>query len=491
MSLHKITAGSGYDYLTRQVAVQDSTEKGHLGLASYYTQRGESPGVWLGSGMAGIDGLDAGDQVTAEQMQNLFGAGMHPLAQQRMDALHGPGLTEADYREVSRLGTPFKIFSPDVSPFRVEVAKRLAALNLLDGVPSRTAVVAEERARIRTEVGREFFRAEFGREPADARELAGLIAKLSRPQTTAIAGFDLTFSPVKSVSTLWALADPATAATIERCHQAAIADALRFIETHALFTRTGAKGVRQVNVRGLVAAAFTHRDSRAGDPDLHTHVAVANKVQTLTDAGCPSTAGSCSRRRSPPRRPTTPPSNGTWRRPRRPVRRPHHVGRTPPRPGDRRRRPRPERPLVGTPAQHRGPPRRARRGVPGRAWASADPDRDPRPGPAGQPRDPRPQARTPHPRRATHRVAGPSRTRPGWPGRHPPHDPHRPPPRSRTLAFRCSTTRGSPARRRPSSPRSRGRGRRGRPGTSAPKPNAGPAPPASPPPNWTPPSSGS
>jgi conjugative relaxase-like TrwC/TraI family protein len=39
--------------------------------------------------------------------------------------------------------------------------------------------------------------------------------------------------------------------------------------------------VRQVEVRGLVAAAFTHRDSRAGDPDLHTHVAVANKVQTL------------------------------------------------------------------------------------------------------------------------------------------------------------------------------------------------------------------
>jgi hypothetical protein len=34
-------------------------------------------------------------------------------------------------------------------------------------------------------------------------------------------------------------------------------------------------------VRGLVATAFTHRDSRAGDPDLHTHVAVANKVQTL------------------------------------------------------------------------------------------------------------------------------------------------------------------------------------------------------------------
>ena len=36
---------------------------GHTGLASYYTQKGETPGVWVGSGMAGIDGLDAGDHV--------------------------------------------------------------------------------------------------------------------------------------------------------------------------------------------------------------------------------------------------------------------------------------------------------------------------------------------------------------------------------------------------------------------------------------------
>jgi hypothetical protein len=42
MSLHKLTAGAGYDYLTRQVAALDATEKGHTGLASYYTERGES-----------------------------------------------------------------------------------------------------------------------------------------------------------------------------------------------------------------------------------------------------------------------------------------------------------------------------------------------------------------------------------------------------------------------------------------------------------------
>ena len=98
MSLHKLTAGSGYDYLTRQVAALDATEKGHTGLASYYTERGETPGVWIGSGMDGIDGLTVGDPVTAEQMRALFGCGLHPLAELRQQQLEGPDLTNATTR---------------------------------------------------------------------------------------------------------------------------------------------------------------------------------------------------------------------------------------------------------------------------------------------------------------------------------------------------------------------------------------------------------
>jgi DNA primase catalytic core len=281
MSIHKLTAGSGYDYLTRQVAALDATEKGHVPLASYYTERGETPGVWIGSGLAGIDGLQAGDPVTAEQMQALFGVGLHPLAAQRQQQLEGPDLTVRDYQLVTRLGAPFKIYANDIPPFRVQVAKRIAELNAAAGLPRDWPIPRSERARVRTDVATEFFAAEHGRPPQDARELAAVIAKHSRPQTTAVAGYDLTFSPVKSVSALWALAEPAVAAQIERAHRAAVGDALAFIEQHALFSRTGANGVRQVNVQGLVATAFTHRDSRAGDPDLHTHVAVANKVQTL------------------------------------------------------------------------------------------------------------------------------------------------------------------------------------------------------------------
>ena len=281
MSIHKLTAGSGYDYLTRQVAALDATEKGHIGLASYYAERGESPGVWIGSGLGGIDGLTVGDPVIAEQMRALFGCGLHPLAELRQQQLEGPDLTERDYQDAARLGAPFKIVDGDVSPFRLEIAKRVGAIQTAAGLPAGAALPASDRARVRTEVAREFFLAEHGRDPIDARELAAQIAKISRPRTQTVAGYDLTFSPVKSVSALWAVAEPAVAAVIERAHQAAVKDALAFIEKHALFTRTGPQGIRQVNVRGLVATAFTHRDSRAGDPDLHTHVAVANKVQTL------------------------------------------------------------------------------------------------------------------------------------------------------------------------------------------------------------------
>ena len=282
ISLHKLTAGSGYTYLTRQVAAHDRAGGPRTSLASYYSDRGETPGRWVGSGVAGIDGLAVGDEVTAEQMRLLFGFGLHPLADQREELLQGPGLTERDYRAARRLGVPYKVYTAEASAFQVEVAQRIEDHNASEGHPRDYPVEAADRARIRSQVAAEFFRAEHGRDPRDARELSGTIAKLSRPRTTAVGGYDLTFSPVKSVSTLWAIAPPDVAAQVELAHNEAVSDALAFVEKHALYTREGTDGVRQVDVTGLVATAFTHRDSRAGDPDLHTHVAVANKVQTLS-----------------------------------------------------------------------------------------------------------------------------------------------------------------------------------------------------------------
>jgi hypothetical protein len=104
MTIHKLTAGSGYDYLTRQVAAQDATERGHSGLASYYSARGEAPGVWVGRAAGGLEGLAAGDVVTEEQMRNLFGSGRHPLAEQLREAAAEAGLDAAAADRASWLG---------------------------------------------------------------------------------------------------------------------------------------------------------------------------------------------------------------------------------------------------------------------------------------------------------------------------------------------------------------------------------------------------
>ncbi|VEW10571.1 Multifunctional conjugation protein TraI [Brevibacterium casei] len=100
-------------------------------------------------------------------------------------------------------------------------------------------------------------------------------------------GFDYTFSVPKSVSVLWGVADAGTQALIAQAHHDAVAEVVEFMEREVAATRTGytaADGaVAQVDVTGLVATAFDHYDSRSSDPQLHTHVVVSNKVQTVLD----------------------------------------------------------------------------------------------------------------------------------------------------------------------------------------------------------------
>ncbi len=277
-SLHKLTAGSGYDYLTRQVAAHDTTEKGHATLASYYSERGELPGSWRGRGVAGLGDLALGDEVTAEQMRALFGGGFHPNMRARLAALP-PEASKAMIAAATRLGTPFPVFEA-ATEFRLELEQRSTAWRTQQGLPPTTPVPVDVRAEIVNAVAAERFESRIGRLPS-AQELGAEVARLSRQPTVACAGYDLTFTPVKSVSALWAVAPPHIAAAIERAHHAAVDDALRYLENEALYSRAGHAGVRQIDVHGLVAASFTHRDSRAGDPNLHTHIAIANKVQGL------------------------------------------------------------------------------------------------------------------------------------------------------------------------------------------------------------------
>ena len=94
-----------------------------------------------------------------------------------------------------------------------------------------------------------------------------------------VAGFDLTFKAPKSVSVLFGIGDRDLADAIVAGHEAALTEALGYLEREAIGARRGAGGAQKVPGDGIVAAAFQHRASRAGDPLLHTHVVTVNRVQ--------------------------------------------------------------------------------------------------------------------------------------------------------------------------------------------------------------------
>lgn len=100
-----------------------------------------------------------------------------------------------------------------------------------------------------------------------------------RSSQAAIPGFDLTFRAPKSVSILWGLGSPEVATAVREAHDAAVADALAHMESTACHVRRGHAGAVREQGGGFVAAGFRHRTSRAGDPTLHTHVAVANMAR--------------------------------------------------------------------------------------------------------------------------------------------------------------------------------------------------------------------
>ncbi len=101
---------------------------------------------------------------------------------------------------------------------------------------------------------------------------------LGRPNRR-VPALDLTFSAPKSVSVAWALGGPDIARQIVAAHEEAIASALGYLEREAVFVRRGHNGAERLIGGGLVGAAFRHRTSRACDPQVHTHVVVANAAQ--------------------------------------------------------------------------------------------------------------------------------------------------------------------------------------------------------------------
>jgi conjugative relaxase-like TrwC/TraI family protein len=123
------------------------------------------------------------------------------------------------------------------------------------------------------EASTEAFRRVFeGRHP-ETGELLG------RPHgRNAVPAFDVVLRPTKSVSILYGLGDQAAGRAVLAAHHAGLAEAVAYLDEH-LGARRGHGGAEHVAGNGLLAVGFDHRTSRAGDPLLHSHLVVANRVQ--------------------------------------------------------------------------------------------------------------------------------------------------------------------------------------------------------------------
>lgn len=163
-----------------------------------------------------------------------------------------------------------------VTPFTLRVEEEVSRHRRMhDGAEPTTAEMKEIRFR----VGAQMFRDERGIEPSNA-QLVQFVAQNSKAHQKAVAGFDLVFTPPKSVSIAWGLGDEQLRRGIESAHERAIQDVIRHLEKNVVMTRRGRNGVRQIDTAGgVIGTKFRHWDSRAGDPNLHDHVVIANRVR--------------------------------------------------------------------------------------------------------------------------------------------------------------------------------------------------------------------
>ncbi len=198
-SVGRISAGVGYDYLTKEVATSKH---------DYYTGQGEAPGVWTGRG---ISALGLSGEVSAEDMAHLYGRFVDPRSAG--------------------------------SDHEVVIGRRVSTRTIHKGT---------------------------------ARE----------KELVPVAAFDVTFSPSKSVSALFAAtSDERIRSEVIEAHEAAVAAGIEYLEDHAGHARAGVGGVRRVDTDGFIVAQFRHRTARStqpgvrvGDPQLHSHCAILNRL---------------------------------------------------------------------------------------------------------------------------------------------------------------------------------------------------------------------
>lgn len=278
ISIKMLEAGpdpAGY-YLSREA-----------GCPADYYLGAEPAGRWLGAGGAASGLTGRFDPAAAQQLRHLLAGaspGGEPLVPQVLRAdprgqLSAAPLVEAVRARAAVQAVPVeRLFAEP----RDGAAFTALAARVDRPYRGRAATVDPARAgRIAAAAGldaREIYRGEDGSDRyAQAMKYAGRRVDRRRP------GLDITVSAPKSVSVLFALADPDISAQVRAAHQTAVSEVVDYLESVAGHALRGHQGDGQraarIGTDGWIVAAFEHRTSRAGDPQLHTHLVVPNVLR--------------------------------------------------------------------------------------------------------------------------------------------------------------------------------------------------------------------
>jgi len=269
--------GAADYYLTRQAGC----------AMDYYTGAGERRGYWAGSGAGALalaGGLDpAGERVLRGLLDGvgpdghgLVGVVLRSDPRARVPAAP---LLAAVIATATAAGLPPTLFlDPRAATEFARVARGLTR-----AARGTVGVRADVAVRVAAAAGLDAHAIYVAAAPDHPDLLKVALRHVGERVDARRAGVDLTFSAPKSVSLLFAFGDPATVAAVRAGHEAAIGEALAYLEDVAGHGLRGHHGDGQrahhVQTDGLIAVGFEHRTSRAMDPQLHTHLVVPNVVQ--------------------------------------------------------------------------------------------------------------------------------------------------------------------------------------------------------------------
>jgi conjugative relaxase-like TrwC/TraI family protein len=242
----------------------------------YFSGRGESPGRFVGSAAqaSGLEGV-----ASAEQVRAMF-QGLDPT----VGELRCAPLWRADPRSKLAAGPLLDALKTRATELGVEDLEQLARSKALKGdvCSVQAACRAGGSRRVKVETVERLCRKVLGLDP---RELYGeaferALQYRGKRINERVQAFDHCFSSPKSVSLLAAGGGDDIKRQVADARAEALDVGIGYLERHGIGVRRDHNGTDRHHVHtGVLAVAFEHRMSRAGDPQFHTHVLVQNAAQ--------------------------------------------------------------------------------------------------------------------------------------------------------------------------------------------------------------------